>query len=149
MNATTLALHNIIRWVVMILGLLATGHAILGWLGKKEWLETERRIGLYFTASVDIQVLIGALLYFIFSDWGLNAILNKGMSFVIGHGEFRFYAIEHVAYMIFGFVFAHLGSALPKRVEDHQVKHKRAAIWHGLALILILAGTPWSRRLFP
>ena len=149
MYAIILALHNIIRWVVVILGLLATGRTLLGWLGTIEWLEKESRIGLYFTSSVDIQKLMGVLLYFIFSDWGLKVILEKGVSFVIGHGEFRFYAIEHVTYMILGFVFAHLGSALSKGVEDHQVKHKRAAIWYGLAIILIVAGTPWSRRLFP
>jgi hypothetical protein len=58
--AIILGLHSIIRWVVVILGFLATGQANFAWLGKKEWLETERRIGLYFTSSVDLQVLIGA-----------------------------------------------------------------------------------------
>jgi hypothetical protein len=35
MYAFILALHNIIRWIVLILGLLATGRAISGWSGKK------------------------------------------------------------------------------------------------------------------
>jgi len=46
-------------------------------------------------------------------------------------------------------IFAHLGSALPKKVEDSQSKYKRAALWFGLALLLILAGIPWGRPLLP
>lgn len=143
------AVHNIMRWVVVILGVVAVVRSLLGWFGKKEWTNTERKIGIFFTSSVDIQLLLGILLYFVFSSWGLKAILNEGMSFVMGQAEYRFYAIEHAFYMILALIFAHLGSALPKKVDDDQSKFKRAAIWFGLALLLILAGIPWNRPLLP
>jgi hypothetical protein len=51
--------------------------------------------------------------------------------------------------MIAALVFAHLGNALPKKVDDDQSKYKRASIWFGLALLVILIGIPWGRPLLP
>ena len=144
-----LTLHNIIRWIIVILGLVAAGLALYGWFRNNQWSDKNRRIGFFFTTSIDIQLLLGFLLYFVFSEWGLNAILDKGMSFVMGQGEFRFFAIEHVAFMMVGFIFAHLGSMLPKKIDNSKGKFKRAAVWYSLALLFILLGIPWSRPIFP
>jgi hypothetical protein len=149
MYGFVLAVHNIVRWVVLIAGILAALRALIGWFGKKEWTKQDRLFGIIFTSSVDVQLLFGILLYFVFSSWGVQAILDKGMGFVMGEAQYRFFAIEHVFYMVLALVFAHLGSALPKKVEDAVSKHKRAAIWFSLAVLLILAGIPWSRPLFP
>ena len=149
MYAFLVATHNIIRWVVVILGLIAVARAFWGWFGKKEWTVRERKIGIFFTSAVDVQLLLGVVLYFVFSNWGLKAILDQGMSFVMGSTEYRFFAVEHVFFMILGVIFAHLGSMLPKKVDDSESKFKRAAIWFTLALLVILAGIPWTRPLFP
>ena len=149
MYELVLSLHNIIRWVVVILGLYAAIRAFLGWFGKKDWREVDKKSGLFFTIAMDLQLLFGLLLYFVYSEWALKAIVSQGMAFVMGQSEFRFYAIEHGFYMLLGLVFAHMGSALPKKVDDPQAKFKRASIWIGLAILMILAGIPWSRPLFP
>jgi hypothetical protein len=149
MYAFFVELHNILRWAVVLLGFLAAGRAFWGWYGKKEWAESDRKIGLAFTSMVDLQLLVGGLLYLVFSEWALKAVLNKGMAFVMKQGEYRFFSVEHLVYMVLGIVFAHLGSTLPKKVEDSRSKFKRATIWFGLAIILIMAGIPWSRPLFP
>jgi len=149
MYAVFVALHNILRWVVILFGLLAAGRALWGWFRKKEWAENDRKMGLAFTSLVDLQLLVGGLLYLVFSEWGLKAVVNKGMTFVMKQGEYRFFSVEHVFFMVLGIVFAHLGSALPKKVDDSPNKFKRAAIWFGLAIVLIMAGIPWSRPLFP
>ena len=149
MYNVVLTLHNIVRWVIILSGIAATIRGVVGWFRKLEWTDAERRIGIVFTMSVDLQLLLGILLYFVFSDWALKAILDKGMSFVMGTSEYRFFAIEHGFYMLVGIVSAHLGNALPKKVADSDKKFKRAALWFGIATFLILIGTPWSRPLFP
>jgi len=149
MHNIVLSLHNIIRWVVVILGLYAAIRAFLGWYGKKDWTDVDKKNGLFFAIAVDLQLLLGLLLYFVYSEWALKAILRQGMAFVMGQSEFRFYAIEHAFYMLLGFIFAHMGSSLPKKVDDPRAKFKRASIWIGLAILLILAGIPWTRPLFP
>ncbi len=142
-----LAVHNIIRWVVVIAGILAVGRALIGWLGKKEWNKQDRMLGMIFTSSVDIQLLLGLLLYFVLSPITTGALKDFGAA--MGIAGQRYFAIEHVFYMVLALVFAHLGSALPKKVDADPSKFKRAALWFGLALLLILAGIPWGRPLFP
>ena len=149
MYGFVLAVHNIVRWVVLIAGILAAVRALIGWFGKKEWTKQDRLLGIIFTSSVDVQLLLGILLYFVFSNWAMKAILEKGMSFVMGESQYRFFAIEHAFFMVLALVFAHLGSALPKKVDDAVSKHKRAAIWFSLAVLVILAGIPWWRPFFP
>ena len=142
--------HNIVRWAVVVLGLIAVVRAFWGWLGKREWTEAERKIGIFFTSAVDVQLLLGVILYFGFSNWALKAILDKGMAFVMGEAQYRFFAIEHAFLMLLGVVFAHLGSMLPKKADESASKYKRAALWFTLALLVILAGVPWTTRpLFP
>jgi membrane protein insertase Oxa1/YidC/SpoIIIJ len=57
--------------------------------------------------------------------------------------------VEHIFYMILAMIFAHLGSILPKKVQDAAKKHQRAAIFFILAVVVILMGIPWGRPLFP
>jgi len=142
-----LAVHNVIRWVVLIAGILAAVRALIGWLGKKEWTKQDRLFGVIFTSSVDIQLLLGILLYFVFSPITKGAFGDFGAA--MGVKDIRFFAIEHVFYMILALVFAHLGSFLPKKVDDAVSKHKRAAIWFSLAVLIILAGIPWWRPFIP
>lgn len=142
-----LGVHNIFRWVVLIAGILAVGRALMGWFGKKEWTKQDRLLGVVFTSSVDIQLLFGILLYFVLSPITKGAISDFGSA--MGISGIRFFAIEHVFYMVLALIFAHLGSTLPKKVDDSLSKHKRAAIWFSLALLLVLAGTPWWRPLLP
>jgi hypothetical protein len=149
MYAVILVIHNIIRWVVLGTGLFAVGNAIVGRLRNKKWTEAHKRLGLIFTISVYLQILLGTLLYLVFSDWGIKAILNNGISYVMSQAEYRFFSVEHIMVMFLGFLFAHLGSVLPKKIEEPSKKLNRTALWYGLALIMFLAGTPWSRPLFP
>jgi hypothetical protein len=141
--------HNIMRWAVVIFGFFAIFRSLLGWIGKKSWVEIDRKLGLFFTISIDVQLLVGLILYFVYSEWALKAILTRGFSFVMGQGEFRYFAIEHGFYMILAFIFAHLGSVLPKKAKDSINRYKRSFFWFGLAMLLILAGIPWSRPLLP
>ncbi len=141
-----LTLHNIARWVALGLVVVATVRALIGWLGKREWSETDRKIGTLTTIGVDIQLLLGILLYFISP---LTRLALQDFGAAMGVPDLRFFALEHVFYMLIAIVFAHLGSALPKRAQDSNAKFKRAAITFGPALLFILLGMPWFRPLLP
>lgn len=147
MYAFFLAFHNIVRWVALILAIVATVTAFLGWFGKRQWSERDRKIGSYFAISMDIQLLLGLILYFVLSPLTRTALADFGAA--MGVSDLRFFAIEHAFYMILAVAFAHLGSILPRRAPDSKAKFQRAAIFFGLALLLILLGIPWTRPLFP
>jgi spore maturation protein SpmA len=63
--------------------------------------------------------------------------------------ELRFFVLEHLLMMVLAVIFAHVGVAAAKRVEDSVLKHRRSAIWFSLSLIALLVGMPWFRPLLP
>jgi hypothetical protein len=142
-----LALHNIVRWLVVVFAVLALVRAYRGWLRKGEWTNADRRAGVFFGAALDTQMLLGLLLYFFFSPITKEALIDFGAA--MGDAGTRFFAIEHFFYMFVGVVFAHLGSAFSKKAATPLAKHQRAAIWYTLAVLLILLGMPWMRPLLP
>jgi hypothetical protein len=147
MYAFFLAMHNIVRWVALILAVVATVTAFLGWFGKRQWSERDRKIGSFFGIAMDIQLLLGLLLYFVFSPITRTALQDFGAA--MGVQDLRFFGLEHAFYMILAVVFAHLGSILARRAPESKAKFQRAAIFFGLSLLLILLGIPWGRPLFP
>ena len=78
MYAFILAVHNILRWVILILMILALVRAFWGWFGKRDWTSTDGRVGTFYSVALDIQLLVGLILYFVlspitriaFSDFG-------------------------------------------------------------------------------
>lgn len=149
MYAFILAVHNIVRWVVLILGFLAVLRAFIGWFGKHAWIPADPKIGTFFTSAIDTQLLLGLVLYIFLSPFALQAIRTIGLGGVMAQPVDRFFAVEHLFYMLLAVVFAHLGNALPKKVDNPVDKHRRAAIWFGLAFLVILLGMPWFRPLLP
>jgi hypothetical protein len=143
----TLAIHNILRWVVLILALVAVVSAYLGLFGKRQWTERDRKIGLFLGISIDVQLLVGLLLYVVLSPITKSAFQGFGEAMQVP--DLRFFAMEHVFYMLLAVVFAHLGSILPRKVDDPAAKFKRAAIWFSLTLLVVLLGIPWGRPLLP
>ena len=142
-----LAAHNLLRWIAFALVLLAAINYILGWAQKREWNETDRKLGLFATISLDVQLLLGLLLYFVYSPLTKSALQDFGAA--MGITDLRFYAVEHALFMVLAVILAHVGSALAKKAAEPKAKFMRLAIFFGLALLLVLAGIPWGRPLFP
>lgn len=147
MYSLVLSLHNIIRWVALILGILAAVRAFLGWFGKREWTASDRKAGTNFTIAMDIQLLLGLVLYFFLSPTTQSAFQDFGASMQVS--DLRFFALEHPVFMILAVVFAHLGSVFSRRAEQSNAKFRSAAIWFGLSVLFLILGIPWMSRLFP
>jgi uncharacterized membrane protein YozB (DUF420 family) len=139
-----LFLHNLLRWAVLILALWALYRAYRGWLRQAAWEAADRKAGLFFTITLDTQLLLGLILYVVspltssaFNDFG-QAMQNP---------ELRFFLVEHAPLMIAAVALAHIGSAAAKRDLPDLEKHRRAALWFSLALLAILIAIPWARPL--
>lgn len=138
--------HNMFRWLVLIALVLAVLFALIGWLGKKEWSKKDRITGLVLTIFMDIQFLIGLILYAFVSPFTKAAFADFGAA--MKNADLRFYAVEHILLMVIALAFVHIGKAKSKKAVESLKKHRAAAIWYGLALLLVLAGIPWNRALF-
>ena len=128
-----LAIHNIVRWIVLVAIVFALYRAYSGWLGKKSWGSTDRMAGVIFTSSIDVQMLLGIVLMFL-----------RGF----GNIQMRFY-MEHIGMMFLSVILGHVGSALSKKADADVDKHRKAAIWFTITVLVILASFPWTRPLFP
>ena len=147
MYSAVLSIHNIIRWIALILGILAAVRAYLGWFGNREWTVKDRKIGSYFTIAMDVQLLLGLLLYIFLSPTTRTAFQDFGAAMQVG--DLRYFALEHPFFMVLAVVFAHLGSILSRKAEQTNAKFRRAAIWFSLSVLAVLLGMPWMSSIFP
>ena len=147
MYAFVLAVHNILRWIVLILLVIALVRALWGWLGKNEYTSLDRKVGLFYSVSLDIELLLGLILYFVLSP--ITKIAFSDFGAAMSRSDLRFFAIEHILMMILAVVFAHIGVAAVKRVDLPINKHRRTVLWFGLSLLALLLGMPWFRPLLP
>ena len=110
MYPLVLAIHNILRWVVLIVLILAFVNALLGWIQKRSWNSLDRKLGTFAGIGVDIQLLLGLLLYFVFSPITTSSFANFGAA--MGASDRRFFLVEHSSLMLLSLIFVHLGSVL-------------------------------------
>lgn len=139
-----LSLHNILRWVVVIAGAVAIIRAFMGLSGKRPFTALDNRLSLAFTISLDIQVVLGLLLYVVFSPITTGAFANFGAA--MGNSETRFWLIEHISVMIVALVLAHIGRSRAKKATTDSAKYKQIAIFFTLAFLAILVAIPWASR---
>lgn len=140
-----LSLHNVLRWVVLLLAILVLVRMFGGLLARRGWLEFDGKVGRWFTISMDVQLLVGLVLYFVLSPLTTTAFRNMGE--VMGNSALRFFVVEHIFLMVVAVVFAHVGTSLVRRAATDQARFRRGAIWYTLAILLVIAAIPWDRPL--
>ncbi len=138
--------HNMLRWLVLTVMILAVVFAVIGWLIKRDWTKKDNITGLVLTIFMDIQFLIGIILYAFVSPLTKAAFSDFGAA--MRNSALRFYAVEHILLMIIALVLIHIGRSKTKKAVAPWKKHRAAAIFYGIALVLILVAIPWDRALF-
>ena len=146
MYTFVLATHNMVRWLVLIVGLIAVVMAFVGWFGRKEWRSTDDKVGLAYTTLLDVNLLLGLLLYIFLSPVTKAAFANFGAA--MGDSLLRFFAVEHIFGMIVAIALAHVGRSRSKKASDSVKKYRTVAIWFALSLVAIFAMIPWDRPFF-
>ncbi|MCE4563364.1 cytochrome b [Maribellus sp. CM-23] len=138
--------HNGFRWLVLLALVVSVVLAISGWLGKREWKKTDNLFNLILVIFTDLQFLVGLVLYAFVSPITKAAFQHFGAA--MKNPDLRFYAVEHILLMVVALVLIHIGRSKSKKASSPEKKHRTAAIFYTLSLVLILAGIPWSRALF-
>lgn len=136
-----LTLHNITRWLVLIFGVIAVVRAFAGWFGRKSWDKADRQVGMLFAGMIDLQLLLGLILFAFYTPF--TKVLFSNFGAAMRDGVTRFFTMEHSLVMLIVVVLVHIGVGAVKKVENSVAKHKRAALWFTVTLVLILAMIPW------
>ena len=106
MFSDTLILHSLLRWVVLLTGLLAVARAVAGWAGGRQWTAADNRASLWFTIALDLQLLAGLLLYLVLSPLTQAAFEDIGAT--MRNPGLRFWTVEHPFGMVIALGLAHV-----------------------------------------
>jgi hypothetical protein len=125
-------LHSLWRWVVLLVVTVALVRGLIGWLRGGEWTGNDRLLALATIITLDIQLVLGLLLYGIGSYWEAG----------------NFVAYIHPLVMIIAIIVAHTTTIMIRRTEPASAKFRTLTIGLFIALFLITAAIPsgsWSR----
>lgn len=130
MYGLVLLVHSWLRWAVLAAGIAAA-------FGGRSREDTG---GKWFVILLDLQILLGLLLYFVLSPFTKEAMSNFGEA--MGNSQLRFFAVEHVFGMLIGTALAHVGR---KKIRNAPIERRGrlALIFYGLAMLAILLSIPW------
>jgi len=103
------------------------------------------RWGMIAMMALDLQMLLGLLLYLALSPITTGALQN--MSGAMQNAQVRFWVVEHPAPMLLAVILAHVGRVLARKAPSASAKRTRLLICFGLATALILLGMPWPGTL--
>ena len=126
-----LMIHSIVRWLIVIVGVIAIIKFLAGWARKAAFDKMDRGLSSGFSGLMDLQVTLG-LLYFFLTGFG-------------GVG-FPMYRVEHLVTMLIAAAVAHTPAIFKKAGN----KHAMAFFAVIGALILVMIGVVllpggWSR----
>ena len=138
MYTAVLIIHSWLRWAVLVAGLMAFLRAATA--GGRPWTPADDRATRWFTSLLDLQMLLGLVLYFVLSPFTREALGDFGAA--MKNSGLRFWAVEHTFGMIIGVALAHVGAVKVRKAPSYS-KHRLATIFFGLALLAILVSIPW------
>ena len=118
--------HSIFRWVVLLTAVVAGAFAILAAAGARPWDAIAERLSFLFPLAMDIQVLIGLVVWIFGAAWAGDTFL----------------AWIHPALMLVAVGLAHVGRARSERAEGSKAKGLQAAIFFDLSLLVVLLAIP-------
>jgi hypothetical protein len=118
--------HSFWRYAVVIAAVVAIVGALGAWFGSLPARETARRAGLLYIIALDVQVLVGIVLW-----------IGKGWYAVPGY-----FRAEHPATMLLAMIVAHVGQVLSRRAKTPRGAAQAVAIAVAISLVLVIVGIP-------
>ena len=122
MGTLILQTHGLVRWLVLIAGLLVILRAGWGWFSNLSYEKPDNILGAAFTGLVDLNVLLGIIVFI-------------ALASAIQHPA----AEIHAAIMIVSAVIAHVARRL-SRSREGKVKHLFQGVGVLVTFVLILVG---------
>jgi heme A synthase len=139
MYSTVLTLHSWLRWIALVTAVGATlaafSHRTYGSNSAAD------RWSLFAMMALDVQMLVGLILYFALSPFTSQALAD--FSAAMKNPQLRFWAVEHITAMFAAVILAHVGRLLARKAATPSAKRTRLLICFGLATVLMFLSTPW------
>jgi magnesium-transporting ATPase (P-type) len=129
-------IHIIISTITLLAGILTLVMSGHGLSSKREYGRKDQVVSLVFNVALYFQLILGFLIYYVLrstregSLWEVPDTQNDA--------SLRFWAIEHIALMIFALFLTQLGRIYIKRSKGASRKFRASMFYFGTSLLLIL-----------
>jgi len=140
-----LHLHNLLRWIIVVLLLLSIIKAYTGWKGNKSFSAGDAKIWLFTMIASHITLLLG-LYQWLMGRYGLLTFEIPAGSSRMKDPFIRFFQVEHPVSMLLAILFITLGRGMAKKDLSDSLKYRQAFVYFFVALLLLLAAVPWPFR---
>ena len=134
--------HSGWAYLLLLVLLIATVNALIGFFGKREFGNKDFSLALVGLIVTHIQLLMGLAL------WALspysNALFNN-TSVVMETPELRLLALEHPLMMIIAVTLLTIGYSKHKKKIVSRGKFKMLSIFYTLSFIVVLSRLPWNQ----
>lgn len=146
MYSVLLATHNVVRWLVLAVGLFAVVRVWRGWMTRAAWTESDTKVLKAFTGVASLQFVVGLLLYI------MSPLVRQGwgdMGSAMRDPNLRKFVVEHPLMMIVVVALVHIGAARARKATSDSGKFQTTTIFWGIAVAATLGFIPWARPLLP
>jgi len=129
-------IHIIISSITLLAGVATIVLSISGLTRRREFGKSDSLVSLIFNIALYFQLILGFLIYFLLRSslegplWEVPDTQNDA--------SLRFWAIEHIALMIFALFLTQLGRVFIKRTKESSRKFRASLFYFGTSLLLIL-----------
>lgn len=121
--------HSYFRWIVLIAAIGALVLAMMSATGSRPWDALSDRFSLFFTIAMDIQLLIGLVVWVSEQRWnGSDPVLS----------------FLHPILMIAAIGLAHVGRVRADREKTDRARGTTAALFFGASLVVVLLAIPFA-----
>jgi hypothetical protein len=143
MYTTVLTLHSWLRWIALVAGVAATVATMATPRDRSGPSGTSRadRWGFALMMTLDVQMLLGLLLYLVVSPNMAEIRANFGAA--MKDPASRFWAVEHITMMVGAVIMVHAGRVLARKAASAEAKRMWLFASFGIATVLMFLAIPW------
>ena len=129
-------IHIFISTITLLAGIFTMALSIQGLIRKREYGKQDLVLSVVFNVALYFQLILGFLIYYLLRStlegplWEVPDTQNDA--------SLRFWAIEHIALMIFALFLTQLGRVYIKRSKGPSRKFRASLFYFGTSLLLIL-----------
>jgi hypothetical protein len=138
METGILHLHSLLRWVALVVIIVAIVRSYKGMTQRLSFTKKDDRWSLFTLITFHLQLVIGLALYFI-NGW--YRFLGEMSDPIL-----RFYSLEHLVAMLIAIALVTIGRVKGKKANTDKLRHQRQFWYFLFALILVLINIPWPFR---
>jgi len=135
METGLLHLHGSLRYIVLLLLILALVFAWKGKSGGHAYEGIYKRMPMFAMILLHIQLVLGFAVYFMTGKHQMFGMIKQS--------DIRFLVLEHPVGMLLGIILVTIGYSLAKRAGSASKAFSRVISMYTLGLLVIFLSIPW------